>query len=153
NWGMNPIYRRLRRRIETDNADIIAALKNDAASSNKIQRTKAYQKYIEQRQLAKSEVLRLNRQGISNAIREAGIDPKKSVIITHERLSRLSQELPGTLLHIFGHIHKYSDHTFRGTRYIDVAALDRPRPDIGNYATIEIDSGLEVKAKCTTLAQ
>jgi Icc-related predicted phosphoesterase len=153
NWGMNPVFRKLRRRIEVDNADIIAALKNDAASSNKIQRTKAYQKYIAQRQLVKSEVLRLNRQGISNAIREAGIDPKTSIIITHERLSRLNQELPGTLLHIFGHIHKYSDHTFRGTRYIDVAALDRASPDMGNYATIEIDSGLEVRAKCITLTQ
>jgi Icc-related predicted phosphoesterase len=153
NWGMNPIYRKLRRRIETDNADVIAALKNDTPSINKIRRTKAYQKYIAQRQLAKSEALRLNRQGISNAMRETGTNPQTSIIITHERLSRLSQELPGTLLHIFGHIHKYSDHTFKGTRYIDVAALDRPRPDVGNYATIEIDSRLEVKAKCIPLAQ
>jgi hypothetical protein len=150
---MNPIYGKLHRQIEADNADVIAALKNDIPSISKTRRTKAYQKYFAQRQLAKSEALRLNRQGVSNAMREAGTDPQKCIIITHERLSRLSQELPGTLLHIFGHIHQYSDHTFKGTRYIDVAALDRPRPDVGNYARIEIDSRLEVEAKCIPLAQ
>jgi Icc-related predicted phosphoesterase len=153
NWGTNPIYRKFRRQIEADNADIVAALKNDEASPNKIRRTKAYQKYLAQRQLAKSEVLRLNRQSISDAMREAGADPKKSIIMTHERLSRLSQEFPETLLHIFGHIHKYSDHTFKGTRYINVAALDRSNPDVGNYATVEIDSSLEVKAECVALTQ
>jgi Icc-related predicted phosphoesterase len=153
NWGMNPIYRKFRRRIEADNVDIIAALKNDAVSPDKIKRTKAYREYVAQRQLANSEVLRLNRQGISDAMRKEGADPQKSTIITHQRLSRLSQEFPGTLLHIFGHIHKYSDHVFRGTRYINVAALDRSDPDVGNYATVEIDSSLEVKAKCIALPQ
>jgi hypothetical protein len=108
-------------------------------------------RYLLTRQLAKNEVLRLNRQGISDAMRKAGADPQKSTIITHQRLSRVSQQFPGTLLHIFGHIHKYSDHVFRGTRYINVAALDRSDPEVGNYATVEIDSSLEVKAKCITL--
>jgi Icc-related predicted phosphoesterase len=153
NWGMNPIFRRLTRQIETENADVVAALSQGGTSAERTKRTKAYRKYVMQRQLAKTEVLRLNRLGISRAIRKNRADPNRSIVITHERVAGLSQQLPGTLLHIFGHIHKYSDRSFRGTRYIDVAALDRPSPGVGNYAIIEIDSALDIKAKCVPLTR
>jgi hypothetical protein len=80
----------------------------------------------------------------------------------------LSKELPGSLLHLFGHIHQFSDHVFKETKYINVASLDRPisaRPrskrkwskedvrnfNAGNYVTLEINSSLEVTARCINL--
>lgn len=138
-WGKNPIARRI----------LTKAKKADRA----------------QLRLAKSSILKSNRADILKVIRSASVDPRKCVVITHERLSRLSEEIPGTLLHLFGHIHRYSDKIYKGTRYIDVATLDRPIPvrprakkrwtmedcgnvNAGNYVTIEISSSQRVCAKC-----
>jgi Icc-related predicted phosphoesterase len=139
NWGKNPIARRI----------LTKAKKVDSA----------------QLHLAKSSILKSNRASIQKVIRSASVDPRKCVVITHERLPRLSEEIPGTLLHLFGHIHRYSDKIYKGTRYIDVAALDRPIPvrprakkrwtmedcgnvNAGNYVTIEISSSQRVRAEC-----
>jgi predicted phosphodiesterase len=140
-WGQNPIARRLYRTIKQPHKSV-----SDAHS----------------------EILRLNRESIGKVARKAKIDSRRCIVITHERLTRLSQELPGTLLHLFGHIHNFSDRDFKGTKYINVATLDRPisaRPrtknnwktedcrnfNAGNYVTIEINSSLEVSARCVTL--
>jgi Icc-related predicted phosphoesterase len=181
-WGKNPIARRLRRELRQAHKPILETLSRAVSLSSKqttivgiekarkpiekIKRTKAFQKYVSQLKLAKGEILRLNRENVVKAVREAGVDPRRCVVITHERLARLSEELPGTLLHLFGHIHQFSDRDFKGTKYIDVAALDRPisvRPkeksardsfrnlNVGNYTTIEINSSLEVRATCMPL--
>src|SRR5258708_21263836 len=86
----------------------------------------------------------------------------------HECLRRLSEEVPGALLHFCGHLHTFSDQTFKRTRYVNVAALDRPvsaRPrgkakwgkedcrnfNAGNYTVIEIGSQ-DMKIRCVNLA-
>jgi Icc-related predicted phosphoesterase len=183
-WGKNPIARRLHRELRQAHKPILEALSRAESLCSKqtkvvgiekarkpiekIKRTKAFQKYASQMKLSKSETLRLNRESVGKAVREAGIDPRRCIVVTHERLARLREELPGTLLHLFGHIHQFSDHNFKGTKYIDVAALDRPisvRPltrersagdrfrnlNAGNYATIEINSSLEIRATCMPL--
>src|SRR6266436_2293633 len=183
-WGKNPIARRLRRELRQAHKPILETLSRAESlfskQSNvadierarkpieKIKRTKAFQKYVSQLKLVNSEILRLNRESVGKAVRGAGIDPRRCIVITHERLARLSEELPGTLLHLFGHIHQFSDRDFKGTKYIDVAALDRPIPvqpftneksardryhsvNAGNYVTIEINSLLEVNTKCIPL--
>jgi len=139
NWGKNPIARKI----------LAKAKKADRA----------------QLHFAKRSILNSNRASIRKVIGSASVDPSKCVVVTHERLSRLSEEIPGTLLHIFGHIHRYSDKIYNGTRYIDVAALDRPIPvrpraktrwtmeecgnvNAGNYVTIEINSSQGVCAEC-----
>jgi predicted phosphodiesterase len=139
NWGENPIARRI----------LTKAKKADSV----------------QFRLAKNSILKLNRARLRKVIGDASVDPRKCVVITHERLSRLSEEIPGTLLHLFGHIHRYSDKIYKGTRYIDVAALDRPIPvrprakkrwtmedcgnvNAGNYVRIEISSSQAVCAEC-----
>jgi hypothetical protein len=115
--------------------------------------------------LAKSSILRSNRESVEKAIRSASVDPRRCVVVTHERLARLSEEIPGTLLHLYGHIHRYSDQIYKETRYIDVATLDRPVPvrpraktrwtmedcrnvNAGNYVKIEISPSRKIKARC-----
>jgi predicted phosphodiesterase len=127
-----------------------------------------YKKYALQPLLAESEVLKRNRESIGKALRKAKVDPRKCVVITHERVPRLNEEMPGALLHVFGHLHTFSDRTFKTTRYVNVAALDRPvsaRPgakarwrkedcrnfNAGNYATIEIGSQA-INIQCVNLA-
>ena len=142
NWGKNPIARRILTKSE----------KTDAAQVRR----------------AKSSVLELNRVSVRKAIRKAAVDPRKCVVVTHQRLARLSEEIPGALLHLFGHLHRYSDQIYKGTRYIDVATLDRPVPvrprakkrwamedcrnvNAGNYVTIEISSTQGISAQCVSL--
>jgi predicted phosphodiesterase len=167
-WGKNPIAQKLYRQIENENKSVVDALRNGARAAHGIRRTRAYQKYALQLQSARREVLKLNRGSIRKAIKKAEIDPRKCVVITHQRLTRLSEEVPGALLHLFGHLHTFSERTFKTTKYVNVAALDRPvsvRPrakekwekedcrnfNAGNYATIEIGSSLEIKTRCVTL--
>jgi Calcineurin-like phosphoesterase superfamily domain len=126
NWGKNPIARKLHRGIEIENSGVVGALRLRTTPAGEIRGTKAYQSYELQLQSAEHEVLRLNRESIRKALSKAGIDPGKCVVVTHERLARLSEEIPGVLLHLFGHLHKFSERTFKATKYVNVAALDRP---------------------------
>jgi Calcineurin-like phosphoesterase superfamily domain len=168
NWGKNPIARKIHRRIEIENRAVVGALRRRTTPAGEIRRTKAYQSYELQLQSAENEVVRLNREGIRKALSKAGVDPGKCVVVTHERLARLSEEIPGVLLHLFGHLHKFSERTFKATKYVNVAALDRPvsaRPRVkeqwrkqdcrnfnaGNYTTIEINSSQAVTIRCLFL--
>ena len=165
-WGKNPIARKLYCRIEERNKDVVDALRS--GPTHKIQRTKAYREYVSQLQSAKSQILKLNRESIGKAVKKAGVDPRQCVVVTHQRVSRLNEAVPETPLHLFGHLHTFSEQTFRMTRYVDVAALDRPvsaRPrakqewgkedcrnfNAGNYATIEINSPRAIKISCVDL--
>lgn len=139
NWGKNPIARTVFAKLgKADPAEL---------------------------RLAKNSILQLNRESVRKTVKSAAIDPRKCVIVTHERLARLSEEIPGTFLHLYGHVHRYSDQTYKGTRYIDVAALDRPIPvrprrkkrwlkedcrnvNAGNYVRIEISSSHGLSAQC-----
>lgn len=142
NWGNNPIARRILAKAgNTDPAGL---------------------------RLAKNSILQMNRDSIRKAVRRASVDPRKCVVVSHERVARLSKEIPGTLLHLYGHIHTYSDQIYKRTRYIDVAALDRPLPvrprarkrwgmedcrkvNAGNYVRIEVSSSQEISAQCVYL--
>jgi Icc-related predicted phosphoesterase len=142
NWGKNPIARRV----------VGRSLRTNAAQCRPANR----------------DILKLNREAIQKSLKRAAVDPRKSVIVTHERLARLNEDFAGTLLHLYGHIHRYSDQLYRGTRYIDVATLDRPVPvrpsgkakwtmedcrnvNAGNYVSIEISSSQNINSQCVYL--
>ena len=109
-------------------------------------------------------ILDLNRQKLKSLISKIGASPERTIVITHERLSRFGEIAPNALLHVFGHIHKFSETDFKGTKFVNVAALDRPisaRPRIlsewkpedcrnfnaGNYTSIEIDRRNRMKIR------
>lgn len=109
-----------------------------------------------------------NRKRLKEIIYKHGLDPKSTVVITHERLARLNEIQTNVGLHLFGHIHKFATTTFNGTTFVNVAALDRPvsvRPsaltkwkpedcrnyNAGNYVVIEYGAKNEIKAKCVEI--
>jgi hypothetical protein len=168
NWGKNPVAQRLYRQVETENKSVLEALRGGIKSTSRVRRTKAYQKYAAQLRSVRNEILKLNREGIACAAKNAEIDLRKCVIVTHQRLTRLNEEIPGALLHLFGHLHAFSEHTFKSTKYVNVAALDRQTfmsPPIlgkwenedcrtrstGNYTTIEINSSQTINVRCVEL--
>jgi len=74
---------------------------------------------------ARERTLQLNREGLRKVLKRAGADPRKTIIVTHERLGRLSEVAPHALLHLFGHIHGFADTTIQDTRFVNVSVLDR----------------------------
>jgi predicted phosphodiesterase len=55
-WGKNPVARSVYRRIESQNSGVVEGLKDGPKAAHRIQRTKAYQKYLSQLQQAKDEI-------------------------------------------------------------------------------------------------
>lgn len=113
-------------------------------------------------------VLDRNRKRLKEIIYRRQLDPKETVVITHERLTRLNEIQPNVALHLFGHIHKFTTTAFKGTTFVNVAALDRPvsaRPstlskwgpkdcrnyNAGNYVIIERSTNNEIKTKCVEI--
>jgi len=103
----------------------------------------------------RERTLQLNRQALKKELARSKVDPRKTVIITHERLARLSDIAPHALLHVFGHTHGFAETTINDTRFVNVSVLDRqvsakPRDkrrctkadyrnfNAGNYVKIEI---------------
>jgi predicted phosphodiesterase len=104
---------------------------------------------------ARERTLKLNREGLKKTLQRSAADPRKTVIVTHERLARLSDIAPHALLHLFGHMHGFAETTIQDTRFVNVSVLDRqvsarPRDkrrctpadyrnfNAGNYVKIDI---------------
>jgi predicted phosphodiesterase len=107
------------------------------------------------------------RIALVNKLHLAKINLGRTILVCHYRLPRLYRDMPNLRLHIFGHIHRYAKTNFRGTSFLNVAALDHPvsarprhkakwvREDCRNYnagscTVIEIASDY-IQAACVTL--
>jgi predicted phosphodiesterase len=100
-----------------------------------------------------------NRAELAAKVRKVG--STKSIVVTHERLAKTSQDMAGVPLFLYGHHHHFEDKTFKGSRYVNVSALGETvtvRPEgskrlgsshlrnaiYGSYVTIEIDHGIDI---------
>lgn len=112
----------------------------------------------------RGEYTRRCRARVMRAIREDGADPSRCVLMAHDRATRLDQELPGLLLHLYGHVHTFDVSQRAGTTYANVSALDRLVPvrrkrgpvsyvNAGNYAVIEVRDNGAVAVECRLLAR
>ncbi|MBZ0260426.1 MAG: metallophosphatase family protein, partial [Hyphomicrobiales bacterium] len=63
----------------------------------------------------------VDRAEVATKIQEVG--PTKSILVSHFRLSRTSQDFAGVPLFLYGHIHRYEDKTYKGSRFVNVSAL------------------------------
>ncbi len=192
-WGRNPIARKFLAPIQRKNKSILEMLRdaqkkarndvheleqNNRTNTNllrkaldpvvEIENSRDYQRYFTQYLEANNEINKLHRKKMTDVIKRLGTEIKRTILVTHERQYRLGVDMPGLPLHLFGHIHRFSEHSFKGTKYVNVAALDRKisaRPkgksnwsledcrnfNAGNYVTIEITSSWEIKVKCIYL--
>jgi predicted phosphodiesterase len=140
-WGQNPIAAALRHEMESrhglvppDKADLSGDLRR-----------------------VSNDAQRLNRQELAAVIKGSRAGPGRTIVVTHERLSRVERDLPGVPLFLFGHRHGFQSMTFRGAKFVNVSVLDNPvtvRPatrtrctskdlrnvNLGSYTIIEIDS-------------
>jgi predicted phosphodiesterase len=101
---------------------------------------------------------------LAAAIRDAGVDLRRCVLMAHDRAAHLDREFPNLLLHLYGHVHTFEVRKRAGTTYVNTSALDRILPvaskrnrgtvrhvNAGNYAAIEIARSADVSVECRLL--
>ncbi len=82
-------------------------------------------------------------QVLSDSIRKHEVDPRRVIILTHERMYNLNESFADTLplAYLFGHHHAPNYTRSRGTNYLNCSVLDngRNRWGAGNYWIININ--------------
>jgi predicted phosphodiesterase len=115
----------------------------------------------------RGEYYRRQAELLSLYLRESKVELGHTVLITHERLTRLGTRFPALLLHVFGHNHGFDFSHVRETKCANVSALDRMLPvlptiarrrsqslryvNAGNYAVIDIGKSGEIQIECRFL--
>lgn len=97
------------------------------------------------------EIASWNRARLIEVIK-AG-DPKRTVIVTHDRLYRMHEDVPGVPLYLFGHKHEFSDTDWKGSRYLNVSILCTSYIECGSYHDIEIDEEMRVTYETFTILE
>jgi len=83
-----------------------------------------YKKYKGEIYAAHNKTLSLNRNKLFTAIRRSNIPNNRLIIISHDRLTKISEEKIPAALHIFGHRHTYKLTKMGASHYLNTAQLD-----------------------------
>lgn len=138
-----------------------------SAPLTQIEESSEYAEYTEARWRSWKEASTQNRQALVDAIKTSDAPPEKTIVVTHERLFRMHEEVSGILLYVSGHNHKFKNTLYRGSRFVTVGALHQPIcvvPEAdedegwhnvhfineGNYAVIEL-RGSELDVACISI--
>ncbi len=165
-WGLNPHAVRLRAEVDARHQAVLDELESlkGAPSSDraKLERSARYKAFKRDDAAADIEILRCNRAGLANLVAESG--PERTVVVTHERLTKTHLDMAGVPLFLYGHRHGFEDKSHRGSRFVNVSALDNrvtvepadPKTadwelrnvNAGGYAVIDFDaSGVRVTSR------
>lgn len=68
---------------------------------------------------ADREILSCNLRNLIETIRLG--DHSRTIVVTHDRLFRMHESVPGVPLYVFGHKHQFSDTHWKGSRYLNVS--------------------------------
>ncbi|MFF9550336.1 metallophosphoesterase family protein [Methylobacterium fujisawaense] len=145
------------RRVEQIERNTAIALRREATHVDAVKGGKAYRAYLEDGGSAYASILESNRRELAAVVQELG--PRRTIVVTHERLTHTTEDLYGVPLFLFGHRHGHEDKFWNGSRFVNVSALDQlvivapktddgsPNPrrqswrtaDIGSYVILETD--------------
>ncbi|MBI3200079.1 MAG: metallophosphoesterase family protein [Myxococcales bacterium] len=132
-------YRRCKEAIEETRS--LRAQEAERAARKPIEAFQAsatWAAYRADEQEVHKQVLTANRAQVDAIL--ATLDPRRTILLTHERLSHLAATGPAPLLHVFGHRHRYRVTTHNSTVCASVAALDT-RPSLFSSSPDSGDSG------------
>jgi predicted phosphodiesterase len=96
-----------------------------------------YQEYAGACGVALSETWIRNRTEVIERIRSLEGMVSRTVLMTHERVYRLPEDVPGLGCHLFGHRHGFKVTTQRGTTFVNVSSLDAMQQIEAQYGIIE----------------
>jgi predicted phosphodiesterase len=157
-WGLNPHALRLRADVDARHQGVLDELEGlksaPAADRAKLERSARYKAFKRDDAAADIEILRANRAELANLVTERG--PERAVVVTHQRLTKTQVDLGGVPLFLYGHRHGFEDKFHRGSRFVNVSALDNrvtvepvdPKAvdwelrniNAGGYAILDIDA-------------
>lgn len=131
-----------------------------------------YKNYLEDRLLINKEIEQKHKQCLFEVLKKSKIDVSRLMLITHERMYRIHEEIKGLGFHLFGHRHGFKHTVFKGTNYVNVSVLDNvcsatPKNNrktlskkssgkyfnvnAGNYCVIEIQQDGQNNIQCKAL--
>ncbi len=99
-------------------------IKRTKKTLEKLFRSTDYKNYDKDKSQVPKSVLAQNRDLLFDTIRNSNVPQDRLIIVTHERMYRIAEEGVSPLLHIYGHIHEYKFGSFKGTCYLNAAAID-----------------------------
>lgn len=134
-WGKNPIA---------------TALKQELTDKH-LRPSRVDEGYGRDLRQAGKDALRLNRQALAKVISTSSPGPRRTIVVTHERLSHVERDLPGVPLFLFGHRHGFQSATFKGAMFVNVSVLHDPTDNGSSYTVIDIE-GERVQARSIKLA-
>lgn len=145
NWGLHPIATEV-----LDEARRVAKLEHERDVKRRRLRHPPPWFGLDQGATARAnrEIERRNRAGLVEVIRQG--DPRCTIVVTHDRLYRMHEDVPGVPLYLFGHKHEPVDNAYQGSRYLNVSHLDvKTRGgdgDVGGwYYEITISADLQIR--------
>lgn len=124
-WGKNPLRAALLADVERAHAPLLARMDKASDSAlGRLRQSEGYREYLTDRAAASKATLGANRAALADVVRDGPAD--RTIVVTHDRLHRTTEDLPDVPLFLFGHRHGFQDTEFKGSRFINVSALDVP---------------------------
>ena len=117
-------------------------------SEQRIRESRKFEQYVAAIRDALREVAASNRAEVIDRIRK-NCDPKRTILVSHERLYRLPDDIPGLGIHLFGHRHGFKVTAQHGTVFVNVSTLDPHERFSPQYGVLEwtAESGFRVTEK------
>jgi Icc-related predicted phosphoesterase len=142
--GLEPELHRKRQRVLR--AARTRAEEKAEAPLRALRCTKEHDAYLVAKYDAFVRALHRNRHTLFDTI--APLDPTRTIVLTHERLTRLEDEGVHPLLHIFGHRHQHKVTRRGSTTYVNTAALDDWTKKSAGYCVFEVrDDTVDVQRR------
>jgi predicted phosphodiesterase len=139
NWGLHPIALEVRQRA----VNVSQARHLQDVKTRRLKRSPPWGGlYIFETERVNKEIYSRNREALIKTISEG--NPLRTIVITHDRVFRMQEEIPNVPLYLFGHKHEYSDTVWRGSRYLNISCLDTNYLDGGWYHDINIDNEMKI---------
>jgi hypothetical protein len=94
------------------------------AARRAIEATDAYAAFRAELTTFGVEIAGRNRSALAAAVASSPTGPERTIVISHERLHRTAEDMPGVPLFLFGHRHRFENVVSGGARHVNVSALE-----------------------------
>ncbi|MDO1582460.1 metallophosphoesterase family protein [Rhizobium oryzicola] len=93
--------------------------------SNKIEKSDEFNRYQHDLLSVSATAQAVNRAALSDVVQTSEWANSRTIVVTHDRLSKTQNDFPGIPLFLFGHRHGFNETSFQGSQYVNVSVLDK----------------------------
>ena len=94
------------------------------AARRAIESSEAYASFRAELKTFGAEIAARNRSALAAAAASSPTGMERTVVVSHERLHRTAEDMPGVPLFMFGHRHRFEHVVSGGARHVNVSALE-----------------------------